>query len=93
MRPTLGLRMLRQTPRLRSPVPKEDQVGHTVSQRLRKLKNIPPELIPLGAVVMVALFAGTYSIFNHLTTDSTIRLKRQGHTPMPHNPEEETAEH
>lgn len=25
--------------------------GHTISQRLRKLKQIPPELIPLGKAV------------------------------------------
>ncbi|ROT43388.1 hypothetical protein SODALDRAFT_327588 [Sodiomyces alkalinus F11] len=73
--------MFRQTARLRSPVPKEDQVGHTVSQRLRKLKNIPPELIPLGLVVAFAVAAGTYSCVRHLTTDSTIRLKRQGGSP------------
>ncbi|KAI1351833.1 hypothetical protein F5Y01DRAFT_314331 [Xylaria sp. FL0043] len=30
-------------------VPKEDQQAHTVSQRLRKLRQIPAELIPLGS--------------------------------------------
>ncbi|KAH8706676.1 hypothetical protein BGZ61DRAFT_450303 [Ilyonectria robusta] len=48
MRSTAALRMFRQTPRMLRPVPKEDQAGHTVSQRLRKLKQIPPELYPLG---------------------------------------------
>ncbi|GKT46936.1 uncharacterized protein ColSpa_07117 [Colletotrichum spaethianum] len=78
MRPTLGLRAFRPTLRMRSPVPTEDQVGHTVSQRLRKLRQIPPELIPLGVVVGFALVAATYSVGRHFMTDKTIRLKRQG---------------
>ncbi|KAL0940978.1 uncharacterized protein CTRU02_203741 [Colletotrichum truncatum] len=78
MRPTLGLRAFRPTMRMMSPVPAEDQVGHTVSQRLRKLRQIPPELIPLGVVVGFALTAATYSIARHFMTDGTIRLKRQG---------------
>ncbi|WDK09777.1 hypothetical protein CGRA01v4_01055 [Colletotrichum graminicola] len=53
-------------------------VGHTVSQRLRKLRQIPPELIPLGVVVGFALAAATYSVARHFMTDKTIRLKRQG---------------
>ncbi|KAF4931833.1 hypothetical protein CGCVW01_v000184 [Colletotrichum viniferum] len=77
MRPTLGLRAFRPTMRMRSPVPAEDQVGHTVSQRLRKLRQIPPELIPLGVVVGFALAAATYSVGRHFMTDSTIRIKRQ----------------
>ncbi|KAK1639779.1 hypothetical protein BDP81DRAFT_391841 [Colletotrichum phormii] len=78
MRPTLGLRAFRPTLRKMSPVPAEDQVGHTVSQRLRKLRQIPPELIPLGVVVGFALAAATYSVGRHFMTDKTIRLKRQG---------------
>ncbi|KDN65970.1 hypothetical protein CSUB01_00636 [Colletotrichum sublineola] len=46
--------------------------------RLRKLRQIPPELIPLGVVVGFALTAATYSIARHFMTDKTIRLKRQG---------------
>ncbi|KAL4777442.1 hypothetical protein BDW60DRAFT_172901 [Aspergillus nidulans var. acristatus] len=29
-------------------LPKEGQSAHTISQRLRTLKKIPPELLPLG---------------------------------------------
>ncbi|WYZ37269.1 hypothetical protein EsH8_II_000775 [Colletotrichum jinshuiense] len=78
MRPTLGLRAFRPTLRMMSPVPAEDQVGHTISQRLRKLRQIPPELVPLGVVVGFALFAAGYSVTRHFLTDKTIRLKRQG---------------
>ncbi|GJD01751.1 hypothetical protein ColKHC_10576 [Colletotrichum higginsianum] len=67
MRPTLGLRAFRPTLRMMSPVP-----------RLRKLRQIPPELIPLGVVVGFALAAATYSVGRHFVTDKTIRLKRQG---------------
>ncbi|EER29113.1 hypothetical protein D8B26_000386 [Coccidioides posadasii str. Silveira] len=33
------------------PIPKEEQSAHTISQRLRTLKKIPPELLPLGFVL------------------------------------------
>ncbi|KAH7122231.1 hypothetical protein B0J11DRAFT_580953 [Dendryphion nanum] len=39
---------MRQTMRLRTPVPKEEHSAHTISQRLRSLRKIPAELIPLG---------------------------------------------
>ncbi|KAL9948148.1 hypothetical protein ACHAQF_003803 [Verticillium nonalfalfae] len=78
MRPTLALRAFRPTLRMRSPVPGEDQAGHTVSQRLRKLRRIPPELIPLGVVVGFAVLAAGYSSIRHFMVDGTIRLKRQG---------------
>ncbi|OAA55941.1 NADH-ubiquinone reductase complex 1 MLRQ subunit [Niveomyces insectorum RCEF 264] len=68
MRPTL--RMMR-------PVPKEEQAAHTVSQRLRRLRKIPAELLPLGVVVGFALFAAGYSSMRHFLVDKTIRLKRQ----------------
>ncbi|KAG6008223.1 hypothetical protein E4U21_004822 [Claviceps maximensis] len=48
MRGTQALRMFRPTARMMRPIPKEDQAGHTISQRLRKLKQIPAELFPLG---------------------------------------------
>ncbi|KAM0325442.1 hypothetical protein ACHAQA_007428 [Verticillium albo-atrum] len=51
---------------------------HTISQRLRKLRKIPPELIPLGVVVGFAVFAAGYSSIRHFMVDGTIRLKRQG---------------
>ncbi|KAH7347807.1 hypothetical protein B0T11DRAFT_291919 [Plectosphaerella cucumerina] len=79
MRPTLAMRAaFRPTIRRMAPVPVEDQVGHTVSQRLRKLRKIPPELIPLGVVVGFAILAAGYSSLRHFMTDGTIRLKRQG---------------
>merc|ERR1712036_103178 len=60
------------------PMPKEDQSAHTISQRLRQLKRIPPELIPLGVVLAAAVFAAGYSMVRKLYTDSTLRLYRQG---------------
>ncbi|EYE97762.1 uncharacterized protein EURHEDRAFT_450162 [Aspergillus ruber CBS 135680] len=56
-----------------SPAPKENHSAHTISQRLRSLKKIPPELIPLG---IVALGAAGYSLTNKLLTDKTLRLYR-----------------
>merc|ERR1712072_1411837 len=60
------------------PMPKEDQSAHTISQRLRQLKRIPPGLIPLGVVLAAAVFAAGYSMVRKLYTDSTLRLYRQG---------------
>ncbi|KAM0245701.1 hypothetical protein ACHAP5_005185 [Fusarium lateritium] len=57
---------------------KEDQAGHTISQRLRKLKQIPPELYPLAVVVGFALGAATYSISRKFIVDKNLRLSRQG---------------
>jgi len=70
--------MFRQTPRMMRPVPKEDQAGHTISQRLRKLRQIPPELIPLAVVVGFAVVAAGYSSVRHFMVDKNIRLYRQG---------------
>ncbi|CAM1503886.1 Fc.00g014770.m01.CDS01 [Cosmosporella sp. VM-42] len=78
MRSTAALRMFRQTPRMLRPVPKEDQAGHTISQRLRKLKNIPPELFPLAIVVGFALGAAAYSSGRKFIVDKNLRLSRQG---------------
>ncbi|KAL1978652.1 hypothetical protein VTN31DRAFT_1511 [Thermomyces dupontii] len=66
MRPTLA----------RFAAPKEDQSAHTISQRLRMLKRIPAELIPLGIVLSVAVGAGIYSSIHKLTSDKTLRLSR-----------------
>lgn len=74
---TRSLSVFRPTLRMMRPVPKEEQAAHTVSQRLRRLKSIPPELIPLGVVVGFAIFAAGYSSIRHFATDKTIRLKRQ----------------
>ncbi|KAJ2969597.1 hypothetical protein NQ176_g8581 [Zarea fungicola] len=78
MRTTTALRMFRQTPRLMRPVPKEDQAGHTISQRLRKLKQIPPELWPLAVVVGFAVGAAGYSCVRKFYVDKNLRLARQG---------------
>ncbi|KAF2470593.1 uncharacterized protein BDR25DRAFT_225324 [Lindgomyces ingoldianus] len=73
MQPTRMLYM-RQSPRMMRPVPKEEHGAHTVSQRLRTLKKIPAELIPLGNV---AVGAAIYSMGRKLYTDKNLRLKRQ----------------
>ncbi|CEJ80495.1 hypothetical protein VHEMI00674 [[Torrubiella] hemipterigena] len=78
MHATIARRMFRPTARMMRPVPKEDQAGHTVSQRLRKLKDIPAELIPLGVVVGFAIFAAGYSSIRKFVVDKTLRLSRQG---------------
>ncbi|KAM7208599.1 hypothetical protein V8F20_001022 [Naviculisporaceae sp. PSN 640] len=77
MYPTRTLQMLRPTARMFRPVPNEEQAAHTVSQRLRRLRKIPAELIPLGVVVGFAVCAACYSSVRHFMTDKTMRLKRQ----------------
>ncbi|KXX77680.1 NADH dehydrogenase [ubiquinone] 1 alpha subcomplex subunit 4 [Madurella mycetomatis] len=86
---TRSLRMFRPTARMMRPVPKEEQAAHTVSQRLRRLRQIPPELIPLGVVVAFAVCAAVYSSGRHLVVDKTIRLKRQNRAADSHHSEEE----
>lgn len=61
---------------------KEPHRAHTISQRLRSLKKIPPELIPLGVVLGVALGAAIYSSAKKLFTDKTLRLHRS--SPQDH---------
>ncbi|KAF2214621.1 hypothetical protein CERZMDRAFT_90173 [Cercospora zeae-maydis SCOH1-5] len=70
-------RGFRTTPK-RMAAPKEEQAAHTISQRLRTLKKIPPELIPLGVVLAAAIFAAVYSMGRKLLTDKTLRLTRTG---------------
>jgi len=77
MRPSPQL-FMRQTMRMRNPVPKEEQGAHTVSQRLRQLKNIPTEIWPLIIVLGVAVGMAFFSITRKLWVDKTLRLKRQG---------------
>ncbi|KAK3943519.1 hypothetical protein QBC46DRAFT_377305 [Diplogelasinospora grovesii] len=77
MLPTSALRTFRPTARMMRPVPKEEQAAHTVSQRLRRLRKIPPELFPLGVVVGFAVCAAIYSSLRHFMVDKNIRLKRQ----------------
>ncbi|KAK1245296.1 hypothetical protein MKX08_004925 [Trichoderma sp. CBMAI-0020] len=52
--------------------------GHTVSQRLRKLKQMPAELYPLFVVVGFALGAAAYSCSRKFFVDKNLRLSRQG---------------
>ncbi|KAL1585614.1 hypothetical protein WHR41_05990 [Cladosporium halotolerans] len=75
--PTRGLR-LQASPKMRTPVPKEEHSAHTISQRIRSLKKIPVELLPIAAVLAVALGAAGYSIIRKFYTDSTLRLYRSG---------------
>ena len=55
--------------------------AHTISQRLRQLKKIPPELIPIGIVLAFAIGAAFYSLGRKLFVDGTLRLYRS--TPEP----------
>ncbi|KAK7730209.1 hypothetical protein SLS57_001871 [Botryosphaeria dothidea] len=68
---------IKATPRMMRPIPKEEHSAHTISQRIRTLKKIPPELIPLGIVLAVAVGAAVFSIFRKLYVDKTLRLARQ----------------
>jgi len=52
--------------------------AHTISQRLRALKKIPVELIPIGVVLAAALLAAAYSLGRKLVVDKTLRLSRTG---------------
>ncbi|KAF2236624.1 hypothetical protein EV356DRAFT_574904 [Viridothelium virens] len=69
---------MRATAPLRRAVPKEEHSAHTISQRLRTLKKIPPELIPLGVVLAAAILAAIYSMLRKFWVDKTLRLSRQG---------------
>jgi len=69
--------MFQPTKKLMMPVPKEEHSAHTISQRLRTLRRIPPELVPLGIVVGVAVGAAIYSMGRKLVVDKQIRLVRQ----------------
>ncbi|KUJ18261.1 uncharacterized protein LY89DRAFT_732944 [Mollisia scopiformis] len=75
MQPTTAFRM--QPTRRFMAMPKEEQSAHTISQRLRNLRKIPPELIPLGIVVGVAVGFAGYSLARKLIVDKQMRLTRQ----------------
>ncbi|KAJ5835911.1 NADH-ubiquinone reductase complex 1 MLRQ subunit [Penicillium robsamsonii] len=75
MYPTRMLRM-QPTRAFAFPTPKEQQSAHTISQRLRQLKRVPPELLPIGFVLAVAIGAAVYSCGKKLMTDKTLRLHR-----------------
>ncbi|KAF2139110.1 uncharacterized protein K452DRAFT_300671 [Aplosporella prunicola CBS 121167] len=74
-------RALHASPRTMRPLPKEEQSGHTVSQRLRSgLKAIPVEIYPLVVVISCGLVFGVYSFIRPALQDKTLRLHRQrGH--------------
>lgn len=76
MYPSQILRMQPTRRMLRAP-PVEDQAAHSVSQRLRKLRKIPAELIPLGVVVGFAVIAASYSLTRKFWVDKNLRLARQ----------------
>ncbi|KAJ5226021.1 hypothetical protein N7468_007246 [Penicillium chermesinum] len=75
MYPSRILRMQPSRPAFH-PAPKEAHSAHTISQRLRLIKKCPPELIPLGIVLAVALGAAGYSSVHKLMSDKTLRLYR-----------------
>ncbi|KAF7883285.1 hypothetical protein BOTCAL_0357g00110 [Botryotinia calthae] len=77
MHPTAVTRMFQPTKKMWSPVPKEEHSAHTISQRLRQWKKIPPELVPLGIVVGVAVGFAFYSLGRKLVVDKQMRLSRQ----------------
>ncbi|KAK5132051.1 hypothetical protein LTR08_000388 [Meristemomyces frigidus] len=74
-------RSFRTTSRAMKPMPKQEQSAHTISQRIRSLKRIPPELIPLIVVLAAAIGAAGYSLGRKLFVDGTLRLHRS--TPEP----------
>ncbi|KAH9883941.1 hypothetical protein F4778DRAFT_764621 [Xylariomycetidae sp. FL2044] len=85
---TRAMRMM-PTRRMMRPIPKEEQSAHTVSQRLRKLRSIPAELIPLGVVVGFAVFAAAYSSGRKFFVDKNLRLSRQNRGPDAHDDHDE----
>ncbi|RDW82248.1 BcPIC2 [Coleophoma cylindrospora] len=78
MQPTTALRMFQPSKRMMRPVPKEEHSAHTISQRLRQWRKVPPELLPLGLVVCVALGFAGYSLGKKLVVDKQMRLTRKG---------------
>ncbi|KAF7507561.1 hypothetical protein GJ744_010352 [Endocarpon pusillum] len=54
----------------------DEHSAHTISQRLRTLKKIPPELLPLGVVIGFALSAAIFAMGKKLFTDKTLRLHK-----------------
>jgi len=58
------------------PMPQQEQSAHTITQRIRQLKKIPPELFPIGIVVGAALVMAGYSMSRKFFVDKTLRLNR-----------------
>ncbi|KAF8460282.1 hypothetical protein BDZ91DRAFT_739485 [Kalaharituber pfeilii] len=63
----------------------ERQRAFPISQKLRLLKNIPTELIPLAVVLACGVGAGIYSIGRKLIVDKQLRLSRQGPPSKEHH--------
>ncbi|KIV98048.1 hypothetical protein PV10_01739 [Exophiala mesophila] len=59
----------------------EEHSAHTITQRIRTLKKIPPELLPLGVVILFALAAATFAMTRKLLTDKTLRLHKNPPKP------------
>ncbi|CAL3972485.1 hypothetical protein PZA11_004407 [Diplocarpon coronariae] len=76
MHPTVTLKMFKPSRRMMAQ-PNEEHRAHTISQRLRTLRKIPPELIPIGFVVGVALSFAGYSLVRKFVVDKQMRLTRQ----------------
>lgn len=76
MRKTFSVKMFQPTSRMMI-AQKDDQPARFMSHRLRKLRKIPPELIPLGIVVGVAVGFAGYSLAKKFWVDQTMRLSRQ----------------
>ncbi|PWW71865.1 hypothetical protein C7212DRAFT_338391, partial [Tuber magnatum] len=57
-------------------MPKQEQSAHTISQRIRMLKKVPPELIPLGIVMAAGVAMAMFSMGKKLYTDKQLRLSR-----------------
>jgi len=57
-------------------MPKQEQSAHTISQRLRMVKKVPPELIPLGLVLGAGVGMAIYSMGHKLYYDKQLRLTR-----------------
>ncbi|KAJ5133597.1 hypothetical protein N7526_004962 [Penicillium atrosanguineum] len=55
-----------------SPAPKEAHSAHTISQRLRQLRKVPPGVDPSR----VAIGAAVYASSKKLMSDKTLRLYR-----------------
>ncbi|EXJ82635.1 hypothetical protein A1O3_06448 [Capronia epimyces CBS 606.96] len=58
-----------------------EQSAHTITQRIRSLKKVPPELLPLGVVILFALFAAGFAMTRKLLTDKTLRLHKNPPKP------------
>lgn len=54
------------------------QQAHTITKRysLSKLKNVPPELMPLGLVILFGIGAAGFAIFHKFATDRSVSIIR-----------------